>query len=457
MSFGMEGIKVSYSRLFSAPLLQEAHATYREIGSVAIPFILQQVLQTLYTLVDLWWLGRLSTEAVAAVTAASSLLFFILAFVIGAAIAASVRAGQAHGAGIAAEHKACLVWSKVVLGFTVGVAAAALGIVVAPFFLPMLGIPSVSLLYSLATEYFFIVMGGVPLLAVTVVAMSVLQAIGKQWYGPMANLGGVLLNAVLDPIFLFLLLWDVKGVAVATILVQGVVASVLLFFLWREVGPPLHLSLFRSHLRDTIRSYLTIGLTATGEMLARAISSIVFVALVAPFGASALAAYGTGNQVYVTVILVFLGIAFAVGTLSARAVGAKDFARVVRYVRWGMVGNAVALAVVGVVVWFLAPHIAAQFLPNDPAAQRLAVSMLRWVFGGLWLLGMMVVIVGALRAMGHGMLALAVALSYLAVQFSVAWLVSRWTPLGVEGVWMAYPASFLVGAALAVASFLKVQ
>lgn len=442
------------SREFSqrfAGLLQEATATYREIWWVAIPFVLQQILQTLYTLVDLWWLGRLSTEAVAAVTAASSLFFFILAFVIGVAISASVSVGRAHGAAVEEAHKAGIVWGKIALGFMVGLGASALGIIVAPHAFALLGLPPFSLLQSLALEYFFIVMGGVPLLAVTVVAMSSLQAMGRQWYGPLANTLGLVLNAILDPLFLFWFLWGVKGVAVATILVQAVVSLFLLGVVWRAVGQPPRWRHLPRVAGDVVRSYLSVGLTTTGEMIARAISSVVFVALVAPFGAAALAAYGAGNQIYTTAILFFLGVAFAVGTLSARAVGAGDLRKVGRLVRWGAALNATLLFVVGVAAWYSAPLLAQQFLPNDLEAQRQATTMVRWVFGGLWLAGITVVCVGALRALGYGVAALVVSLVYLVVQFGVAWFGSRWW--GVEGIWIAYPASFAVGALLASAVF----
>ncbi|GIW68896.1 MAG: MATE family efflux transporter [Candidatus Parcubacteria bacterium] len=428
-------------------LLQEAIATYREIWWVAVPFVLQQILQTLYTLVDLWWLGRLSTEAVAAVTAASSLFFFILAFVIGVAISASVSVGRAHGAALEGAHKAGIVWGKIALGFMVGLGAAALGIIAAPRAFALLGLPPFSLLQSLALEYFLIVMGGVPLLAVTVVAMSSLQAMGKQWYGPIANAFGLVLNVILDPLFLFWFLWGVKGVAVATILAQVPVSLFLLGAIWRTVGQPPRQQFLSFAVRDVVRSYLSVGLTTTGETLARAVSSFLFVALVAPFGAVALAAYGAGNQIYSTAILFFLGVAFAVGTLSAREVGAGDLRKVGRLVRWGAALNALLLFVVGVVVWYGAPLLAHQFLPSDVEAQKQATTMIRWVFGGLWLAGITLVYIGALRALGYGVAALVVSLAYLIVQFGVAWFGSHWW--GVEGIWAAYPASFVVGALLA--------
>ena len=201
----------------------------RALWRLALPIMIGMSVQTVYMLADMYFVGQVSSEALAALAFNMPLVFLGIGIIFGlgsgvtAVIVRYIGAGDKELADSAAEH------------------AVALGVVISAIFtlvaywkgrelLAVLGVPEN--LMALAWGYFRILAGGYIFLVMSVFFRSILSGEGDVKTPVMIQGGGTLLNIVLDPIFIFTLEMGVEGAALATVLSQALAALVFVYLLF---------------------------------------------------------------------------------------------------------------------------------------------------------------------------------------------------------------------------------
>jgi putative MATE family efflux protein len=260
--------------------------------------LVTMVFQTLYFLVDLYWVGRLGTAAVAAVGLAGNLNFVVLALT--QMLGVGTTTLVAHAAGQRDRDRTLLVFNQSqVLSVVVGVLLLAVGLATRDAYSAAMGADAETARLASAYLAWFI-----PAMALqfAIVAMgAALRGTGQFRPGMIVGTATVLVNIVLAPILIFG--WGsgrplgVAGAAISTLVALALgVAWLTTYF----VGPKALLHFVPAYLRprvDIWRRLLAIGLPAGVEFALMAAYLAIVYAISRPFGAAAQAGFGIGQRI----------------------------------------------------------------------------------------------------------------------------------------------------------------
>ena len=286
--------------------------------------LVTMVFQTLYFLVDLYWVGHLGKEAVAGVGVAGNLTFIVLA--VSQMLGVGTTTLVSHAAGQRNKDRALLVFNQSqVLSTLVGVIFIVVSMAFrTPYANALSADPQTAALAADYLLYFLPAMG----LQFCIVAMgSALRGIGNFKPGMVVQTATVVINMVLAPVFIFG--WGtgrpmgVAGAAVAT-LIAVVVGVVWLgsYFLGSEA----YLRFVKQDLTPQMplwKDMLKIGLPAGAEFAMMAIYLMVVYAIARPFGAAAQAGFGIGMRVVQALFMPVVALGFSVAPVAGQNVGAR--------------------------------------------------------------------------------------------------------------------------------------
>ncbi len=215
---------------------------------LAIPIILGNVLQTGYQLTDAFWVGRLGAAAVAAVSVSFPVMFLVIALGAGFGIAGATLSAQYMGAGRQDMVNHVAAQTMLMVAVTSSALGAA-GYLLAPYLLELLGVaPDV---YAGALGFMRVSFFGIIFIFLYAMFQALMRGVGETRTPLLIVLGTVILNFLLDPLFIFglgpLPPQGVMGAALATLATQGLAAALgIVIFLrgrhgiqlsWRDFRP----------------------------------------------------------------------------------------------------------------------------------------------------------------------------------------------------------------------------
>jgi putative MATE family efflux protein len=228
---------------------------------LAVPIVLGNLLQTGYQLTDAFWVGRLGGTAVAAVAVSFPVTFLAIALGAGLAIAGATLSAQYMGAGRQDMVNHVAAQTMLMVAITSAVMGAA-GYVLAPYLLELIGVaPDV---YHGALGFMRVSFIGIIFVFLYGMFQALMRGVGETKMPLIIVLGTVVLNFVLDPVFIFGFGWlpaqGVMGAALATLSTQGLAAVLgIAIFLrgqhgiqlqWRDFRPdPQYIRRARSNFR----------------------------------------------------------------------------------------------------------------------------------------------------------------------------------------------------------------
>lgn len=408
---------------------------------LALPMMLGNLLRTTYDLADLWFVGRLGKEAVAAVVMSGHVLFFLNTVFMGIGTAATAMVSRAIGAGDQerANHAAA---QALLLTFLAAIVVAAVGMILAPYLLILLKAPPENVL-GLATSYLRIMFLGLLGMFSLFVGAGILRGAGDAVTPLLVSAFGTLLNIVLDPILIFG--WwvfprlGVKGAAMASVTAQYVAFLIgMLVLASGRVRVRLTLRAFKPDF-EYIRSAVVIGVPSSVQMSLRALMGLVLTRVVNAFGTTVYAAYGICMRLQGIGFMPTFGIAAASATLVGQNLGAKKPERAQRS---ALLSTAIALAIMGtagIIAYIFAPQLVALFVKKDPEVVPIGARFIRVAVFGHVAAGIGIVISRAINGAGDTVPPMLFTLVVLwGVQVPLAVWLANSTSLGAGGVlWAA--------------------
>lgn len=425
--------------------------------ALAIPIVGANLLQTVYQLIDTFWVGRLGAGAVAAVSVSFPVLFVLISLGGGLAVAGAILVAQRFGAGdrAAVDHVAAQT--------LLGVAGVSVVLSVAGYLLsgPLMTLfaPDAAVQQQ-ATVYLRISFLGLIAVFLYFVVQSLMRGVGDVTTPLWIVLGTVLLNFVADPVFILGLgpvpAMGVAGAAIATVAAQGLAAIVGIWVLttgrfgihlrFRELWPDPRL----------LGVIFRLGLPASMEQSARGLGFSVMMLLVVSFGTTVVAAYGIGMRILSFIIVPALGLAMATTTVVGQNVGAGQVQRAEATARAAVLLGFGGMTAGGVVLFIFSPAIIRGFVPHAPRVVSIGTVFIRTMALSFGFVGVQQVLTGALRGAGNTLAAMLLTfISLWVLLFPLAWVLSQHTGLAERGIWWAYPIANVLGAALTVGWFLR--
>jgi MATE family, multidrug efflux pump len=326
----------------------------RHLLKTASFMLVTMVFQTLYFLIDLYWVGRLGKEAVAAVGVAGNMMFVMLAvtqmLAVGTTTLISHAAGRKdHQGALRVFHQAMTL--ALVVGALFFVAAMASRGAYAR------GLSADATTANLASAYLRWFIPATALQFAMVAMSASLRGIGLFQPGMVVQTGTVILNMVLAPFLIFG--WvthhplGVAGAALATFIAVAFGSVWLLTFF---LSPETYLRLTRGGWKPDFRQWgamLKIGLPAGAEFALMAVYLFLVYAVSRPFGSAAQAGFGIGMRIIQAGFMPVVALGFSVAPVAGQNFGAGHWDRVRETFR-----SAIVLAVGVMVVFALLCHVA---------------------------------------------------------------------------------------------------
>jgi len=419
------------------------------------PMFASALLQNLQSVIDLFWVGRLGSSAVAALAIAGTLLMLLFPVVMGVGMGTVAMVARAIGAG-RPDEAGEIAGQSMLLALVFGALAGMAGYACAGMLCRLLGAEAA--VAPLATTYLQISFLGAFTVFLLFIGNSALQGAGNTVI-PMCAMGlATLLNMVLDPLLIFGLLGlprlGVAGAATATVIAQAVAAGLVMTVLHRGRVAGMHAHLGRWRLRPHLAwRLLRIGTPSMGQMLSRSLMSLVLMRIVAGTGTTAVAAYGIGLRFHMIVLMPAFTLGNAVATMVGQNLGAGKPERA-RHAAWAATWMDIGIMAVSAAVLCLAARpLMAAFDPN-PEVVAVGIAYLRTVSPFYVFAALAIVLGRALMGAGDSLGSMVCTVIGLwGVQVPLALWLSRVVTPPTQGVWWAIAAAITVHGLLVTAWF----
>lgn len=424
---------------------------------LSVPIVFSSVLQTMYQIIDTFWVGRLSADAVAAVSLSFPINFLLIALGGGLPIAGTVLIAQYKGRGDekAMNHVAAQTFMMV---FVVSIVLSMIGFVFSERIMRVMG--AAPEILADATGFLRISFLGFVFVFGYFVFESLMRGLGSVKAPVRIVFCTVILNAILDPLFIFgwgpVPAWGVSGAALATLCTQALATVIGIAILFRgKHGLHLRKEDLKPDFAFMKRAFL-IGFPSSIEQSSRAFGFTIMTALVAAFGTVTLAAYGIGIRLLTFIIIPAMGLSIATSALVGQNIGAGKMDRAVETNRIGSLLAFATLTLAGIVMYAIARPLTAAFMPEggvaiDQGAQF--ISILAPTFG---LIGWQMVLTGTMRGAGDTKASMILTIvSQYVIQFPLAYLLAVTFRMGSVGIWWSFSAANVLSTIVAWLWFMR--
>jgi putative MATE family efflux protein len=349
----------------------------RAILLLAIPMVMEMVLESLFAVVDVFWVGRLGADAVATVGLTESLLSLVMAIGFGLSLSTTAmvarRIGEKDPAGAAVAGV-----QAIAIGLAVSAAIGIPCFFYGPDLLRLMGAsPQV---VAVGSGYARIALGGSAAIMLLFLNNAIFRGAGDAAVAMRLLWVSNIINLVLDPCLIFG--WGpfpklgVTGAALATFTGRSIGVLYQLYRLLRGTER-IRILLSQVHLNFTVLlRLLRVSLTGILQFVIAHTSWIGLVRIVSVFGSAALAGYTIAIRILIFIILPSWGLSNAAATLVGQNLGAKQPERAETSVWRTGFWNMIFLGAIGVFfIFFAEPTV--RLFTNDPAVIPLAATCLR--------------------------------------------------------------------------------
>lgn len=415
----------------------------RAVVLLAIPMVLEMALESVFAVVDVFWVSKLGATAVATVGLTESMLALIYALAIGLSMAATAMVARRIGERDR-ERAARTAVQAIALGVLVAVPLGLAGALLAPRLLSWMGAaPEV---VASGSRFTAVMLGGNIVIVLLFLINAIFRGAGDAAVAMRVLWLANAINLVLDPCLIFG--WGpfprlgVTGAAVATTTGRGIAVLVQFAALARGTG---RLAIRREHLAldpKTMLALLRLSGSAIVQSLIGTASWIGLVRILSGFGSAALAGYTIAIRIVIFALLPSWGMSNAAATLVGQNLGAKKPDRAARSVFLAGLYNMTFLGAVGLGV-FLFPGALVGLFTADAAIFPVATEGLRIIAAGFLFYAWGMVLVQSFNGAGDTWTPTVINFFVFWLwEIPLAWVLAVRLGLGPRGVFLAITIAF---------------
>ena len=443
------GIRVSAFRNNTSML---EGSIWKGLVSFAIPIFLGNLFQQLYNTADTLIVGNfIGKEALAAVSSSSNLIFMIIGLLQGTALGAGVLIAKYYGAQDK-ENLHLAVHTGLAFGLVGGLVLTAAGVALTPQLLRWMGTPSDVLPNSIA--YFRTYFYGCLAVFLYNIAVGILQAVGDSRHPLYYLILSSFINVALDLLFVAVFRWGVASAAAATVISQAASAGLCIWQLVRSSDD------YRVNLRDIrfhlpmLRQIVRFGLPSGIQNSVIGLANVVVQANINAFGSDAMAGCGSYAKIEGFGFLPVTCFAMGLATFVSQNLGAKQYDRVRRGARFGLLCSVIAAEAVGAIIFFAAPFLVSLF-NSDPDVVRYGTIQAQTEVFFYGLLALSHCMAGILRGAGKAMVPMVIMLSvWCVLRIAYISLMVRLIP-NIQVVFTAYPLTWFLSSVIFIIYYRK--
>ena len=417
----------------------------KALWTMALPIIAGMMVQTLFNVVDIMFIGWLGAEEVTAVAFVSPLFFIIIGLTVG--LGAGVTASIAQFIGQLDKKNAdnCADHS-ILLGLVITLVLSFLGIVFGEELLVLLGASGNIL--DISYTYLKVLLYGIGLAVFSLFFRAILAGEGETKIPMFIGLIGTLLNLILDPIFIFVLEYGVKGAALATVISQAVMVISYLFiiFVRKSTYITFNISDFK-YSSSIINTIFKIGIPSSISMLIISFGQVVMNRILINYSVEAVAAYQIVSRIDMLLFMPILGIAISLTTIVGMFFGAKEYEKLVSIVKYG-ISRAIYITLFSVAILFILADRILPLFSDDPEVLNIGITYLRIIILAYPAVGLSVICSRICQALGEGMPLLVTTITRVLIITAPLSYYFYITGKPIEWVWYAQVFAILIAATI---------
>lgn len=301
---------------------------YKGLIVLSLPIIINNLMHTLYNLADTFWVSWISDVdmEVATISNVWPILMLFIAFGMGLQIAGTSLMSQYIGAN--EKEKANRLASQIFMfAFFVGLIMTVLAYIFAPYILRLMQLDQNPEIYKLGLSYLRIMFVGITLDFCLFVFTAMRQAYGDTVTPVLYTGSSVILNVLLDPLFIVVFKLGVPGVAYATILAKLIVMPFWLHKAFFDKNS-VHLILRRMKLKwSMVKKIMKVMIPASFSGSLTALGFTVLNAFILSYGESTMAAFGVGNRITSLIMMPAMGIGSTLAFYIGQNIGNENYKR----------------------------------------------------------------------------------------------------------------------------------
>jgi len=410
----------------------------RAIFLLSIPAVLEMVMESVFVIVDIWFVSKLGADAVATVGLTESMITLIYAVSLGLATATTSMVSRRIGE----KNKrlaSLTAFQAIFTGLAVSVLISVPGVIYSGKLLELMG-ASETIVISMS-GYTRIMIGSNVVIMLLFIINAIFRSAGDAAIAMRVLWLGNIINIILDPCLIFGLgpfpELGVTGAAIATATGRGIAVIYqlyLLFFGNRRIGISIE------HLKIDLKIILKlikISLGSIGQNLISTTSWVALVRIISIFGSEVVAGYTIAIRIISFVLLPSWGISNAASTLVGQNLGAKKPERAERSVMATGWVNMIFLGLVGLIL-VLFPQNFIELFITDPAVIEPGTACLRIISIGFISYGFGMVLVNSFNGAGDTTTPLKINIfAFWIIEIPLAWYLSVKSGLSEDGVCIA--------------------
>lgn len=426
-------------------LLMTQGNVWKLLVTFSIPLIIGNLLQQMYNTADSIIVGNfVGSNGLAAVGSGTALINLIIAFAQGASVGAGVVVSQYIGADKKDKIKIS-VHTSICISIILGLILSLLGIFASPSLLIMMKTPKVVLKSSIL--YLQIYCGGLIFNVIYNMATGILNAAGNS-KKPLVYLAiASFTNIILDLLFIKIFKLGVMGAAIATDISQAISCILAIGYLLKVKSDyKLYIKDLKIN-KETAVKIIKIGLPTAIQNMVISFSNVLVQSSVNAYGATAMAGYAAYLKIDGFNILPVLSISMAVTTFTGQNVGANRLDRVKKGMYSSLIMVFVYTAFIGAVLLIFSHQVLGLFT-HSAHVITYGQLVMKYFCPYYFLLGILNVLAGTVRGAGKGIPPMIILLFSMCI-FRILWIkIALPFYSSIDGVFILYPISWLVGAIL---------
>ncbi len=415
----------------------------KQLLAFSLPILITNLLQTSYQFIDSLWVGNLlGANALGAVAISSTVIFTVLSFIIGVNNATLTVLSQLKGKDDEARLRSFVnAFVAILSGMAIALGIA--GVIFAKDILEFLGTPSSMI--AEAVSYLQINFLGIAFLFGYNFISTVFRALGNSKTPVRFVLIAVILNGVLDPLFIYVFDWGIEGAAYATIVAQGVAFFYGLIVSIRFKQIPFSIPKFPK--REEASIILKQGIPSGLQMMVISAGLAAIMSVVTSFGSDAVAGFGAAQRLDSIIMLPAHALGTAVNSMAGQNIAVKQWDRVRQITVYALLLNLAAMFLAAMFIFIFARWGIRMFI-SDEGAVAFGTNYVRIIAFFYPFLGLNFVWNGVVRASGAMFQVLVLnIISFWVLRYPLTFIFAQL--IGEKGIGVGIAASFVISSILA--------
>ncbi len=413
----------------------------KELTRLAMPIMGTSFLQMAYNLVDMIWIGKLGTQSVAAVGTAGFFMWFSFSLMLLSQIGAEVNVAQSIGAKNY-NNANVVVKTAIYMTIIVGVVYGCFLILFKTNLVSFFNLGD-SYVEGLAHNYLSIVAIGMPFTFFNALISGVYNGAGRSKFPFKVNSVGLVLNIILDPLFIFGMDLGVNGAAYATISSQIFVSILYITNIIIKNRP---YEAFRLNEKPSFiicKKILKVSLPVSVQNGLFTIIAIFVARIIAVYGTTAIAVQKVGVQVEAISYMTAHGFATALSAFTGQNLGANKIARIKR-------GFKVAGFIMGgfglltSMVLYFGAGVIFKFFIDEPEALKMGIVYLQIIGLSQFFMCIEITMAGGLNGLGKSLPPAFISIGFNALRIPLSYVLSTYTVLRLNGIWWTLTVTSMV-------------